>query len=97
LQGGSVGDDPSLQLTCELKQLPPNMPCDTSSQHGWCYVEEADSSKGCAQEILFSKDALRAGVTTSLQCLEASTGIGGGDAAAPAPAATTTPTGDAGH
>jgi hypothetical protein len=36
---------------------------------GWCYVEQSGTSKGCAQEILFSKDALRAGVITSLQCL----------------------------
>ena len=74
--GGSIGNDPSTQLTCELKQLPPNMPCDTGDVHGWCYIDQA--SKGCAQEILFSKDALRAGVTTSLQCLEASTSLVGG-------------------
>ena len=29
VQGGSVGDDPSTQLTCQLKQLPPNVPCDS--------------------------------------------------------------------
>jgi hypothetical protein len=77
--GGSFGTDPSTELTCQLIQLPPNVPCDTSQNSGWCYIDQA--SKGCAQEILFSKNALRAGVTTSLQCLEASTSI----------------TGDAGH
>ncbi len=46
------------------------MPCDTGSAEGWCYIDQ--NAKGCAQEILFSKDALKAGVTTSLQCLEAS-------------------------
>jgi hypothetical protein len=93
--GGSSGTDPSTELTCELKQLTPNMPCDTGSKGGWCYIEQAGTTKGCAQEILFSKDALRAGVMTSLQCLEASSGIGDGGAVgiinAPAP------TGDAGH
>jgi hypothetical protein len=96
VQGGSVGTDPSTQLTCQLKQLTPNVPCDSGSAEGWCYIDQ--NAKGCAQEILFSKDALKSGVTTSLQCLEASTL---GDAAVittgstPTPA--TTPTGDAGH
>jgi hypothetical protein len=67
--GGSFGTDPSTELTCQLIQLRSNWPCDTQDVHGWCYVEQAGTSKGCAQEILFSKDALRAGVTTSLECL----------------------------
>jgi hypothetical protein len=66
--GGSFGTDPSTELTCQLIQRPPNVPCDTQDVHGWCYVEQSGTSKGCAQEILFSKDALRAGVTTSLVC-----------------------------
>ena len=69
LSGGSIGIDPSTELTCELNQLPPNEPCDTGSASGWCYIEQAGTTKGCSQEILFSKNALVAGVTTSLQCL----------------------------
>jgi hypothetical protein len=68
VSGGSLGTDPSKELTCQLIQLTPNVPCNTSQASGWCYIEQAGTSKGCAQEILFSKDALRAGVTMSLQC-----------------------------
>ncbi|HTB71977.1 MAG TPA: hypothetical protein VK762_01975 [Polyangiaceae bacterium] len=92
VQGGSVGIDPSTQLTCALKQLTPNVPCDTGMNEGWCYIDQ--NAKGCAQEILFSKDALKAGVTTSLQCLEASIL---GDASVITSTTTPTPTGDAGH
>ena len=69
LSDGSIGIDPSTELTCELNQLPPNEPCDAGSASGWCYIEQAGTTKGCSQEILFSEDALVAGVTTSLQCL----------------------------
>jgi hypothetical protein len=92
--GGSLGTDPSAELTCQLKQLTPQVPCDTQDVHGWCYVDQTGTSKGCAQEILFSKDALRAGVTTSLQCLEASSGIGANGAVG---IITPGATGDAGH
>jgi hypothetical protein len=95
--GGNFGTDPSTELTCQLKQLTPQVPCDTQSVHGWCYIENAGSSKGCAQEIRFSKDALRAGVTTSLQCLEASSGIGDGGAVGIINPSGPAASGDAGH
>ncbi len=92
--GGSNGaTDPSTELTCELIQLPPNVPCATGMNEGWCYLE---NQAKCAQEIVFSKDALTAGVTTSLQCLEASTNVLGDGAAAPM-TTTAPPAGDAGH
>ena len=99
VRGNSLGTDPSTQLTCELNQLTPNMPCNTNpTDNGWCYVENNGTTKGCAQEILFSATALKAGVTTSLQCLEASTSVVGGDAAAAAaPAAPAAEAGAAGH
>jgi hypothetical protein len=64
---GSI--DPSTDLTCEVIQLPPNTPCNTSAaDNGWCYIDNMPTSKGCAQQILFSKDALVRGVTASLVC-----------------------------
>jgi hypothetical protein len=83
VQAGSQGDDPSTYLTCEVNQLPANMVCNTSAKdNGWCYIEQSGTTKGCAQEILFSKTALAPGVVTSLQCLESSAGLDGGVVAA---------------
>ena len=71
--GGQRAIDPSTELTCEVQQLTPNVPCNTNSKHnGWCYIEQNGATMGCAQEILFSKTALASGVVTSLQCLESS-------------------------
>ena len=39
--------------------------------------EQLDRGRRCAQEILFSKTALTSGVTTTLQCLEASVSVVG--------------------
>jgi hypothetical protein len=78
-QNGSAGTDPSTELTCQLTQLTPNVKCDTGTNVGWCYIDNG-SVMGCAQAILFNKSALKGGVTTSLQCIEASSGEG--DAAA---------------
>ena len=77
LRGGSVGTDPSTYLTCEVKQQAPNSSCDTNTtENGWCYVENNSTAGGaCAQEILFSKTALASGITTTLQCLEASVSV----------------------
>ena len=48
-----------------------------SADNGWCYIENSDTSTGvCAQEILFSRTALKSGVVTNLQCLESSSGSG---------------------
>jgi hypothetical protein len=82
VQGGSTGPDPSTNLTCEVRQVTPNTPCDVNSERGWCYVENTGNSMECPQEILFNPTALVSGVTMSLQCLEASQnflGDGGGD------------------
>jgi hypothetical protein len=70
LAGGSVGDDPAKQLTCELTQLPPNVKCDTGPSDGWCYIDTPGAVMGCTQAILFNPLALTSGVTTSLQCIE---------------------------
>ncbi len=40
LSDGSIGIDSSTELTCELKQPPPNEPCDTGSASGWCYCAD---------------------------------------------------------
>ena len=85
MQGGSVGPDPSTDLTCEVIQVTPNTLCDVNDENGWCYVENDGASTKCAQEILFSRTALTHGVTTSLQCMEAAGTLVG----AAAPAATT--------
>ncbi len=72
---GSI--DPSTELTCEVQQLPANTVCKANSaDNGWCYIENSNTSSGCAQEILFSTTALKSGVVTSLQCLESSSGSG---------------------
>jgi hypothetical protein len=100
VQAGSVGDDPSTYLTCEVQQLTPNQVCNTSSMdNGWCYIEQNGATKGCAQEILFSKTALAPGVVTSLQCLESSAGLSNGNVVTMTGSSSgaTTPTGDAGH
>ena len=70
LAGGSVGDDPQKQLTCQLTQLPPNVKCDTGPSDGWCYIDTPGAVMGCTQAILFNPLALTSGVTTSLQCIE---------------------------
>ncbi len=75
--GGTT--DPSTETTCELKQLTPNMDCTAGNANGWCYIDNG-TVKGCAQAIIFNKSALKAGVSTSLQCIEASSGIGDGGA-----------------
>ena len=75
--GGPItGIDPSTELTCEVRQLPPNKVCASSSENGWCYME--DDFGPCAQEILFSETAELPGVVTTLQCLEAPSGVDGG-------------------
>jgi hypothetical protein len=84
VQGGGLGPDPSMNLTCEVIQVTPNTPCDVNSENGWCYVENSGTSNRCAQELLFSRTALASGVIMSLQCLEASDNVlgdagGGGD------------------
>jgi hypothetical protein len=76
--------------------------CNLSAQdNGWCYIDNITTTTGCAQEILFSKSALQPGVTTSLQCLESSSGIDGGAVTTTAPVSTTPPAntdaGAAGH
>jgi hypothetical protein len=74
--GNSSTPDPSKELTCELKQLPPETHCDKqTTDTGWCYVDDGSVSN-CPQAILFSPDALEHGVQTSLQCLEAASGFG---------------------
>ena len=72
---GNGSIDPSTELICEVRQLPPNEPCTSNSKlNGWCYVENVDTSNGaCPQEVLFSRTALATGVVTNLQCLESST------------------------
>ena len=90
---GNGSIDPSTNLICEVRQLPPNQICNTkSSDNGWCYIEQNGGTMGCAQEVIFSKTALQGGVVTSLQCLESSSGLDGGAAAAAAPAPTSTGT-----
>jgi hypothetical protein len=71
VQGGMVGDDPSTYLTCELKQLTPNMHCDTGTNNGWCYIDDG-SVMGCTQAILFNKASQSSNAITSLQCIESS-------------------------
>ncbi len=68
--------DPSTELTCELNQLAPNVNCSTGTDIGWCYIDNG-SVQGCSQSILFNKSALQNGVTTSLQCIEASDNVTG--------------------
>jgi hypothetical protein len=89
VQAGSHGTDPSTLLTCELDQLAPNVDCSvksgsTANDVGWCYLDSG--VKGCGQAILFSPSALQGGVTTSLQCIEASSNVleGGASTAPPA-------------
>jgi hypothetical protein len=68
--------DPSTELTCELHQLTPDQRCDKqNAAQGWCYIDDG-SAKMCPQALLFSPDALKLGVQTNLECLEASTGEG---------------------
>jgi hypothetical protein len=73
--GDTTVTDPSTELTCELEQLPPDTDCSKQDgqqgQEGWCYL--SSGTKHCAQELLFSPNALKFGVQTTLQCLEAST------------------------
>lgn len=78
--GGPIsGIDPSTELMCEVQQLPANRVCVTSSSdNGWCYLENDRSPGPCAQQIFFSLTALAPGVVTSLQCLESPTGLDGG-------------------
>jgi hypothetical protein len=76
-QGGSMGPDPSANLTCEVVQVTPNTPCDVNGENGWCYVENSGDSQKCAQEILFSHSALTSGVITNLECLEGSSTVTG--------------------
>ena len=71
--------DPMTELTCELKQLPPNVDCNAGSAaggpaDGWCYVDTS-VTHGCPQAILFTPGARRFGVDTSLQCLEQQPGV----------------------
>src|ERR1019366_9319584 len=88
IAGGSTGTDPSTLLTCELTQLTPNVQCDTGANDGWCYIDTPGAVKGCTQAILFNKQALTAGVTTSLQCIEVAANVlGDGGAAAVLPSA----------
>ena len=70
MQGGGAGSDPSLNLTCEVTQVPPNTPCNVNKENGWCYVENNGDPQKCPQEILFSQTALASNVIMSLQCLE---------------------------
>ena len=76
LSGGPRnGIDPSTELTCEVRQLPPNKVCNTSpADNGWCYMENEERPPGCAQQILFSKTALLPDVVALLQCLESPSG-----------------------
>ncbi|HEX3770744.1 MAG TPA: hypothetical protein VHV30_07770 [Polyangiaceae bacterium] len=73
--------DPSTELTCQLTQLPPDINCSTGDSDGWCYGDTAGFAKGCTQAILFNSAAQSGGVTTSLQCIEASSAGDGGTAA----------------
>ena len=63
--------DPLTELTCELKQLTPNVDCSVKSAagttNGWCYKENASA---CPQAILFSAGVHRLSVDTQLECLE---------------------------
>ncbi len=72
--GNTTGlTDPETELTCSLNQLTPDVNCKVQSSDagtqstGWCYL---DNDMTCPQVILFSPNALPAGVVTSLQCLE---------------------------
>jgi hypothetical protein len=89
-QPGST--DPSTLLTCQLTQLEPQKDCSTGSEDGWCYIDTPGAVKGCAQAILFNPQAIKGGVVTSLQCIEANAGLDSG-----APAVTPVATGDGGH
>ncbi|HEY5146517.1 MAG TPA: hypothetical protein VII82_07105, partial [Polyangiaceae bacterium] len=91
-QPAAGSTDPSTLLTCELTQLTPQVDCSTGSKDGWCYIDTPGAVKGCAQAILFNPQAIKGGVVTSLQCIEANAGLDSGT-----PAVTPVATGDAGH
>ncbi|MGA2448074.1 MAG: hypothetical protein ABTD50_05315 [Polyangiaceae bacterium] len=76
---GSVGTDPSTELTCKLDEIyplngdPTNSCTGVTSQQGWCYVVNnaiADSGSGCSYQILFADNGPQKNTTLNLTCVE---------------------------
>jgi hypothetical protein len=82
---GMTGD-PDLYPTCAIQQLttgenPTDFQggsCSGSSDPGWCYVT-GTAANGCPQAILFTKSEPPTGSTVSLQCIEQSVTVVGGE------------------
>jgi hypothetical protein len=78
--------DPDLYPTCAIQQLttgenPTDFQggsCSGSSDPGWCYVT-GTAANGCPQAILFTKSEPPTGSTVSLQCIEQSVTVVGGE------------------
>jgi hypothetical protein len=77
--------DPKTLTVCQVNQLVNgdlvNGSCKQSSKPGWCYVTGAAAGT-CSQAVLFGGGAPPTGSSISLQCIEQSSGAGGGDAGA---------------
>jgi hypothetical protein len=66
---GSTGQDLSLQATCTVDQLPPNVACATNEDElGWCYVAGALSGACDTQTIQFTPNLPPNGSTVTLHC-----------------------------
>ena len=78
---GDAGASQQPPVVCQFQQLTPNCTgptcyngptCDGSPNLGWCYVEGAANTGGCAQAIKFGGSGPPAGTTVDLECIEQS-------------------------
>ncbi len=72
---GDAGASQRPPVVCELEQLTPGVDyagasCAGQPKAGWCYVEGAANTGGCAQAIKFGASGPPQGVTLDLECLQ---------------------------
>jgi hypothetical protein len=73
-----TGVDLSTEATCEVPQLPANVPCASNQTPGWCYVTGSNAG-ACATQAINFTSVVPNGATLNLQCiLENGNDAGGG-------------------
>ena len=66
---GDGGASAPTPVACIFQQIA-DPKCSSGTSAGWCYVEGATSTGGCAQAIQFGGSGPPSGVTISLECIE---------------------------
>ena len=72
---GDAGAGAAVPVVCVYQQLLPGSgytgpTCADSANSGWCYIEGAENTGGCAQAIQYGGSGPPPGTTVDLECIE---------------------------